>query len=216
MTLIRNTPQIVEIPESELSAWRGVPTAIISDELNRFHVMDAGMRLIGPGRSSAAGPALTVRTMESDNLAIHHAVAGATEGVVLVIDVGGSGRNAVWGGILHRAAELRGIRAVIVDGYVRDSDELKASRVPCYARGVVPGGPQKAWGGEIDGTISAGGCVVSSGDLVVADNDGIVVVPRSMRAAILAGAERRIEAEKSILERLNAGETTVEIFGLGA
>lgn len=198
----------------ECATWRDMPTAIISDELNRFQAMDQGIRLIGPWREAVAGPALTVRSMGSDNLALHHAVANASPGMVLVAEAGQGGRNAVWGGILHRAAELRGVSAVIIDGFVRDSTELAQSNVPCYARGVVPAGPQKAWGGEVNGQISAGGCPISCGDMIVADRDGVAVVPQHLQAAVLEGCRKRLASEKLIMSRLEKGETTVEIFGL--
>lgn len=214
MSVIRNPPAKAEISEAELAAWHGLATAVISDELNRSGTMDAGLRPIGKIESVVAGPALTVRTMVGDNLAIHHAIAEAPAGAVLVVDAGGLGPNAVWGGVLHRAAELRGIVAVIIDGCVRDTAELRASPVPCYARGVVPAGPQKAWGGEINGTLSVGSCAVSAGDLIVADADGVVVVPSNGRDDVRARAEKRTADERAIVERLEAGETTVRIFGL--
>ncbi len=135
-------------------------------------------------------------------------------GTVLVIAAGGLGPNAVWGGILHRAAELKGAVAVIVDGCIHDSAEICASPVPCYACGTVPAGPQKGWGGEINCHISAGGCVVEGGDLVLADDDGVVVVPGDEQEAVRARCGARAIAERAIVERLEAGEPTVAIFDL--
>ena len=207
----QNAPAPKEI---DIDKWTRIPTAIISDEMNRFQAMDAGFIMFGETVCSVAGLAVTVRTMESDNLAIHKAVSVAPENAILVIEAGGGGRNAVWGGILHRAAELRKIRAVIIDGYVRDTADLRKSSVLCLARGVVPSGPQKAWSGEINGTISVGGCSVKSGDIIVVDCDGVAVVPSDSHEEVFSGCERRMEVEKKIMKRLNAGETTVEIFGL--
>ena len=132
----------------------------------------------------------------------------------LVIDAGGYSRNAVWGGILQLAAERAGITGIVLDGYVRDVAELRRSKVPVFARGAVPAGPHKGWGGSICETIQAGGCVVSAGDFIVADDDGVVVVPALRRQKVLRAAQARIEAEKNIIDQLEAGRTTVDILGL--
>ena len=214
MSVVRHEAPVVELGKDELDAWRGLPAAIVSDELNRSGTMDSGIRPIGTIDNIIVGPALTVKAMVGDNLAIHHAISEAPSGVFLVIDAGGTGPNAVWGGILHQAAELRGIVGVIVDGCVRDAADIRSSRLPCYARGIVPAGPHKGWGGEINGTITAGGCAVHAGDLVVADADGIAVVPAAARSTVRAGAERRLAYEQEIIKRLRAGETTVQIMDL--
>lgn len=214
MSVIRHEPRHPPLKSADLDGWAAFGTAIVSDELNRSQTMDPGLRPVRSVGSAIVGHALTVRSMVGDNLAIHHAIAEAPSGAVLVIAAGGLGPNAVWGGILHRAAELKGLVAVIVDGCIRDSAEICASPVPCYARGTVPAGPQKGWGGEINGRISAGGCVVEGGDLVLADDDGVVVVPGNEQEAVRARCEARVTAERAIIERLEAGETTVEIFDL--
>jgi 4-hydroxy-4-methyl-2-oxoglutarate aldolase len=201
------------LPSPELSPWRAVPTAILSDELNRGGTADASISPVRPV-VGMVGQAITVSAMAADNLAIHLAVSSAPPGTVLVVDAGGYRRNAVWGGILHRAAELRGLAGVVIDGCVRDIAELRASPLPCYAVGVVPAGPHKGWGGTINGPVQVGGCLVRPGDIVIGDDDGIAVVPIERRTELLQLCTRRIEAERAFLERLAAGETTVEILGL--
>jgi 4-hydroxy-4-methyl-2-oxoglutarate aldolase len=213
MSVIVNDLPQSNWPDALLKAWRGIPTAIISDELNRAGTMDAGIKCLS-SRASFAGPAMTVQTMAADNLAIHRAVSMAMRGAVLVVDAGGYDRNAVWGGILHRAAGIRGVAAVVIDGCVRDVAELRESALPCFARGVVPAGPHKGWGGVIGGPIQAGGCPVLPGDLIVGDEDGVAVVPADLAETLLQRCRERIEAEGVILARIEAGETTVEIFGL--
>ena len=213
MALLLNPPTTNVITEAELREWRRMPTAVISDELNRTCTADAGIKPLtdtGP----LVGPALTVRTMAGDNLALHHAVASLTPGMVLVIDAGGYHRNAVWGGILHKAAEKARAAGVIVDGAIRDLAEIRVSPVACYARSVVPAGPHKGWGGEINGCVQFGGTVVKAGDLVIGDDDGLAFVPYSTRAAILDRCRARIGMETEILRRIAAGEKTVDIMGL--
>ena len=197
-----------------IAAWCDIPTAIVSDELNRSGALTAEIKPLNPNWSMV-GPAMTVRTMAADNLAIHHAIALAPKGIVLVIDAGGYLRNAVWGGILHYAAELRGIAGIVVDGSIRDAAVLRNSSLPCFARGIVPAGPHKAWGGEINSPIQAGGCAVHPGDLMIGDADGVVVVPAAGASELLAKCRKRIDDERGVIQRLKDGETTVSIMGLG-
>lgn len=210
--------QINAFPDHALSAaevekWRGIPAAIASDELNRTATPDAGLKLVTPA-APLVGLAFTVRAMAGDNLALHHAVARAVPGSILMIDAGGYDRNAVWGGILHRMAQARGVAAVVVDGCIRDVAEIRSSPVACYGRGNVPAGPHKGWGGEINGTIQIGGAVVNPGDLVVGDEDGLTIIPYAERGAIYQRCRERIKAEADIIRRIEAGETTVEIMNL--
>jgi regulator of RNase E activity RraA len=209
---ISDFPQ-TELDDEIIAAWREIPAATASDELNRSGAMIAEIKPLNPSWTMV-GPATTVRTMAADNLALHHAVAHAPKGAVVVIDAGGYLRNAVWGSILHRAAEIVGISGVVVDGCVRDVSEVRSSTLPCFARGVVPAGPHKGWGGEINGPIQAGGCTVFPGDLVIGDADGVVVVPSAMAGKLLAKCRERIEAERQILRRLEHGEKTIDIMGL--
>lgn len=214
MSVIKNEWNFAPLSEEELAAWREIPTAILSDEMNRTGTADSGLRPIGTVSTPVVGLAATVRAMAADNLALHHAVAVAPAGCVLMVDAGGYMRNAVWGGIMQRSAELRGVAAVVVDGCIRDSAELKVSSVPCYARGIVPAGPSKGWGGELNGTVSVGGCAVSPGDLIVCDEDGVAVIPPERRQGLIEACKTRIAAEQDTMRRLEAGETTVGIFGL--
>lgn len=201
------------LTEAELLGWKEVSTAIVSDELNRSATMDAGIKCVTQ-YSRFVGRTMTVQTMAADNLAIHHAMSMAIAGAVLVVDAGAYDRNAVWGSILHKAAEIQGLAAVVIDGCVRDVAELRVSGVPCFARGVVPAGPHKGWGGSINSPIQAGGRVIHPGDLLIGDDDGVVVIPSADEPGLLARCLARIEAEAVTIARLEAGETTARILGL--
>lgn len=213
MSLIIHSPSLPPVDISFISQLKDIPTTVISDELNRFGTMDSDIRPLREGYR-IFGPALTVQTMAADNLAIHHAINCASVGDILVVDAGSYKRSAVWGGILHRAAQIKGIAGIVIDGCVRDVNELRTSNLPCYSRGIVPAGPHKGWGGEINGVIHAGGCVIFPGDFIVADDDGVVVVPRKRISDLIISCISRISMEAKIVERINAGETTIEIMGL--
>lgn len=201
------------LSQTELEAWQHVPTTIASDELNRAAAMDAGIRPV-TANGRMVGLATTVRVAAGDNLALHHAVSEIGEGRVLMVDAGGYDRAAVWGGILHKAAAMRGYCGVVIDGCIRDLTEIAASPLSCYARGIVAAGPQKGWGGEINATVQIGGAIVRPGDIVIGDEDGVAVIPYLDRATILEGCRRRLAAEAELLRRIENGETTAAILGL--
>jgi 4-hydroxy-4-methyl-2-oxoglutarate aldolase len=196
-----------------LAAWRAIPTPIISDERNRCGTMAAAIKAVAPGLSFA-GEALTVKTMVADNLALHHAAAMAWPGAAIIIDAGGYVDNAVWGELLQLTAAKRGAVGVVIDGSARDLDHLRISPVPMFCRGIVPAGPHKAWGGEINIPIQCGGCPVAPGDIIVGDDDGVAVVPRDIQAALLVRCKARLDSEHAIREQIAAGVSTVEIFKL--
>ena len=209
--IVRPAPPLLLTSEA-LLAWAEIPTAIISDEMNRF-ATSAGLRPVGEVRPFA-GPALTVQVKAGDNAALHYAVAGAAKGTVLVCDAAGHTGTAVWGGILHHAARQRGIVAVIIDGAVRDVADLRASEVPVYARGVTPGGPHKGWGGVINGVVQVGGCAVSAGDLVVGDDDGIGIIPQAFAGELLPLCRARLAKEQQTMQAISEGRTTLELLNL--
>jgi regulator of RNase E activity RraA len=122
----------------------------------------------------------------------------------------------VWGGLLNYAAKARGAAAVIIDGAIRDIAELRDSGIPVYARTSVPNGPQKAWGGGVNVPIQCGGVSVNPGDILVGDDDGVVVFDPIQRAGLLTLCQARIAREKGILEKIDAGKSTVEIMDMPA
>ena len=201
------------LSEAELAPWRGIPPAIVSDELNRLGAMDAGVAPLAQGWT-ILGQALTVRCMVADNSALHYALTVAWPGAILVVDAGGFLGTAVWGGILHGAAKRRGIAGVIVDGAVRDTAELRRSGLPAYARGATPAGPHKGWGGTINMPIQCGRVTVTPGDLVVADDDGVVVVRADQMAGLLERCRGRLAKEAEMIAKIEAGARTVDLIGL--
>ena len=125
-----------------------------------------------------AGPALTVRTRPGDNLVVHKALDLARAGEVLVVAAGGHTDRAVLGGLMGQYAATRGLAALVVDGAVRDRSALARWAPPVFAAGISHLGPYKDGPGELRGTVAVAGLVVTDGDLVVADEDGIAVIPR--------------------------------------
>ena len=213
MSLTINDAPTARMPDADLAVWRGIPTAVISDELNRTGTMAAAIKPLGDGMGFA-GQALTAQIMVGDNATLHYALASAWPGCVVVVDARGHVDTAVWGGVLTHAAKVKGVVALVVDGSVRDADELRASGIAVYARGVVPNGPHKGFGGSVNGPIQCGGMPVNPGDLVVGDADGVAVVRPDQLDGLLDRCRARIAKEEGILEKLDAGVDSYTLQGL--
>lgn len=178
------------------------PTAL-ADFLTLESVMRPAIRPLWPEVARVAGPAFTVRTARHDNLMLHAAIYHAERGDVIVVEAGDE-EMAVAGGNVCAVAQRRGVAAFVIDGVVRDVAESRSNRFPLFARGIspIPGG--KDGPGEIGAPVTCGGIRVSPGDVVVADEEGIVVVPRARAAEILKEAE--IKAAKDAAESLDEWE----------
>jgi RraA family protein len=191
--------------EALLERCRALPTSILSDSMDRVGGLRGLHGVPGAGWPRFSGPALTVQTRAGDNLVVHRALDLAEPGDVLVVDAAGSLERAVLGEIMARYAVTRGIAAIVVDGAVRDADELAAGPLPVFALGVNHLGPYKDGPGEIHGPVTLGGTVVRSGDVVVGDGDGVVVVPHERLAEVVGSAQEGLAAEEEQFAAIAAG-----------
>jgi len=178
------------------------PTTIC-DVLTRDRVMDIGIRPLWTPVPRVAGPAYPVRCAPGDNLMLHAAIYRAEPGSIIVAQ-GGDSDYALAGGNVCAVAQKRGIAAFVVDGVIRDVAEARQRRFPVFARGVMPFPGAKDAIGVLNGPVRCGGVEVRPGDIVVADEEGVVVVPGERAAAVLAAARAR--AEKDAAETLEAWE----------
>jgi 4-hydroxy-4-methyl-2-oxoglutarate aldolase len=149
-----------------------------------------------------------------DNLALHHAVALASAGDVLVVDCGGYADSGVWGEVLTVAAQHRGIAGLVVDGSVRDVDRIEALGFPVFSRGVSLGGTSKDDAGALGGTLSFGSLEVTSGDIVVGDGDGVVAIAPGEFDTVVDAAIDREEREQVMMRALGEGKLTIELMDL--
>lgn len=157
------------------------------------------------GRPGVCGTAITVSTKPADNLMAHVALKIAQPGDVIVIDAKGDQSCALWGDLMALAAEAKSVAGLVVNGPVRDLEELSEFGWPVYSRGANPHGPEKNGPSEVNLPISCGGIVVNPGDIILGDGDGVIVIPPNMAETAIAGGEKRIEAENEILEAIEAG-----------
>jgi RraA family protein len=181
-------------------------SADISDQLNRLYGVESSIhRISGPDRP-LIGPACTVKVFPGDNLMVHKALDVARPGDVVVVDAGGSIKNAVLGDLISTKARHRGIAGFVVDGYVRDAAEIRALDFPVFARGETMIGPLHRGPGEINFPVCCGGVVVSSGDIIVGDSGGVVVVPRDHIAVVHERLMAMKERSAAYLAGVKRGE----------
>jgi 4-hydroxy-4-methyl-2-oxoglutarate aldolase len=165
------------------------PTTL-ADVLGRTQVMDIGIRPLWAPVPRVAGPAFTVRCPPGDNLMLHAAIYRAAPGDVVVVESGDLD-YALAGGNVCAVAQRNGIAGFVLDGLIRDVAEVRELGFPVFARGVipVPGGKRAVL--PLDVPVRCGGVPVRPGDLVVADEEGVVVVPAERAAEALAEAEAK-------------------------
>lgn len=183
--------------------FQSLSPTTLADVLSREQVMDCGIRPLWPAMPRVAGPAYTVRCAPGDNLMLHAAIYRAAPGSIIVVEAGDHA-YAVAGGNVCAVAQRRGIAAFVIDGVIRDLAEARANRFPVFARGVVPIPGVKARLEPLNVPVRCGGVLVEPGAVVVADEEGIVVVPPDRLAAVLKAAQAR--AAKDAAETLEAWE----------
>ena len=201
------------LPASTMAAWTKIPPAIAGDCMNRQNVMAGRISPVAAGMHFV-GQARTIASVVGDNAAMHAIIDMLRTGEVLVIDAENFDNRAVWGGILNSRAMLKKINGVVVDGAVRDIAELRDMPLPVFASATSPAGPHKGWGGSIDNVISCGDVSVTPGDIILADDDGVTVVPLACAETVLAEAQKKLQFEADVLERLARGEDTSDLFPL--
>ncbi|GIH04913.1 4-carboxy-4-hydroxy-2-oxoadipate aldolase/oxaloacetate decarboxylase [Rhizocola hellebori] len=192
-------------------AGLGVSTAHEAD-----HRRGALAPQIRPIQSGAriAGTAVTVSCPPGDNLMIHAAVQTCRAGDILVVTTTSPSTDGMLGELLATSLRAHGVVGVVLDAGVRDVAELRAMAFPVWARAISPQGTVKASPGSVNVPVICGGQPVSPGDVIVADDDGVVVVPRTRAAAVLQAGRARESAEAAKRERLASGELGVDMYGL--
>jgi len=163
-------------PEELLAKFRGAGSAQVADSMFRFGGMDTGIKPIWKNEQ-IVGSAITVWARSADNLMYHKVLDVAQPGDIVIINTQGNITNSGFGELVANTAARCGVACVIVDGTVRDGESFQALNLPVYARGLNPSGCDKRGPGEIGYPVACGGVAVHSGDIVVADSDGITIVP---------------------------------------
>jgi 4-hydroxy-4-methyl-2-oxoglutarate aldolase len=190
-------------------------SATVHEAGGRTGALPSAIKPLDPATRLAA-PAFPVRCPPGDNLWLHRAVYAARPGEVLVVDTGGGFEHGYWGEILTEAAIARGLAGLVIHGGVRDSRRLIEMGWPVFAERVCIRGTDKDphGDGELGEPVTIGDVQIALGDLVVADADGVVCIPAARTDEVRALAEKRERAEADYVDRLRAGERTLEIYRL--
>lgn len=173
--------------------FAAVAPTTLADLVDREQVMGLGIRPLWPTAPRLAGPAFVVRCAPGGNLMMHAAIYRAQPGSVIVVQAGDAD-FAVAGGNVCAVAQRRGIAGLVVDGVVRDVGEIREMGFPVYARGVLPK-PGTKTGAVPAEEVTVGGVRVRNGDVVLADEEGIVVAPAGEADRLLADALAKEAAE---------------------
>ena len=209
------TPVHPRLPQALIETWQAVPSSVIADQLGGIGHADPAIRPtrpFAPGKR-LIGQAITAWCEPADYGPVHHAIAVAEAGDIVVVAAGGRRDTAMIGELLSGAARLKGIAGVLVDGAVRDVGTLSQwNDFHVFARWITPRGPSSMERGSVNETIIFGGVPVSPFDLVIADDDGLVFVPGAAAAELLEPCLARIDAENQWEANLATGASTIETF----
>jgi 4-hydroxy-4-methyl-2-oxoglutarate aldolase len=199
----RILPSPPRVSAEIIGRYRGLASSNVADAMGRFGFMDEGMR----SRSGfpLCGPAVTVQCRPADNLMVHKALQLAAPGDIVIVATCGNTTSAVFGELMCHTAAAAKLGGIVVDGAIRDVDGITRLGMPAFSRTVCPGSCDKDGPGEINVPVSCGGTVVSPGDIVVGDADGIAVVPRANAAEVLELVAQLMERERSRIAEIAAG-----------
>lgn len=191
-----------EMPDHEvMMQFKSIPASNTADVMGRSCAMNPRIHLVSkPKEQMMVGPAFTVKCRAGDNLALHAALNLCSEGDVLVVSNEEDGTRALMGEVMMAYLMCtKKVAGIVIDGPIRDIDEIGNWDFPVYCTGTTPGGPYKEGPGEINVPISCGGISVDPGDIILADPDGIICIPRRDAAAVLEDAKKFQEADEKKL-----------------
>lgn len=199
----RKYPSAAQAAPALIEQLRKIPSALISDNMRRI----AGTSNLRPMHRGGplVGTAVTVRVRRGDNLAIHRAFDFCRPGDVMVIDGGGDTTQALLGEIMSTYAKAIGIAGLVIDGAIRDVAAIREMDFPVFARGATHKGPYKCGPGEINVPVNIDGLVIHPGEIIVADDDGIVAFPQSEAEYLIEKALQQIQREADTMQAIREG-----------
>jgi 4-hydroxy-4-methyl-2-oxoglutarate aldolase len=209
--------QIPRCPQELLDQIAAFPVADLHESLGaiegRLRLMSPRMRPIAPSQK-AVGQAVTAFNYPGDNLLIHAALDVARRGDMLILVNGGVPQGALWGDVAATYAMEKGVAGVVADGPVRDIDALRDMGFKAWATIVSPAHPEKRGPGSVNIPVVCDGVRIEPGDIIAADDDGVLVIPVRLAAETIERARRRNDAEREIRRQIKQGRTLVDILGM--
>jgi 4-hydroxy-4-methyl-2-oxoglutarate aldolase len=203
----------IERPSSDvISKLVRFGTSTIHEAQGRTGLMDIYMRPIYAG-AAVAGTAITVSLPPGDNLTIHVAVEACQPGDVLVVTPTSSCTDGYFGELLATSLKAKGVQALIIEAGCRDIRALTEMKFPVWSRAISSQGTVKATLGSVNVPVVCAGAYVRPGDVVIADDDGIVVVPRENARTVAQASTERSKKETVTRKRLARGESGLDVYG---
>lgn len=201
---------IARADRETVDALAAFGSATVHEALGRIGFAGPRIRPIQQG-VAISGSAVTVLTAPGDNLMVHVAIEQAQDGDVIVVAPVAESPYGAIGELMATQMQTRGVRAYVTSGGVRDSAELRAMGFPVWTAHICAQGAVKDTAGSVNVPVVLDGAIVAPGDIVVADDDGVTIVPRLRAEEALAAARARAEREAANRERYRAGEISMDI-----
>ncbi len=186
--------------------------ATLHEALGKTGNLPSGIKPIFP-KMKVCGPAYTVKTMPCDNMLLHRAYAYAKAGDVLVVNCSNFYEAGYWGDLMSLGAMTKGIAGLVIDGCVRDADDIEAMGFPVFSRGLCIKGTGNQGEGTLNEPIIMGEYMVNPGDIIVGDRDGVVVIPQNRIEEAIEKAYDRELKEENVRKELRKGLNSLQIYG---
>jgi 4-hydroxy-4-methyl-2-oxoglutarate aldolase len=209
-TIVRNIPRA---DSAVIAALGSLGVATVHEAQSRSGLLRPYMRPIYPA-ARMAGSAITISCQAGDNLMIHAAMELCHAGDVLVVTTTSESTDGMFGELLAVSARAHGVVGLVIDAGIRDVADLTSMEFPVWAKAVHAQGTVKATAGSVNIPVVCAGAAISAGDVIVADVDGVVVVPRLAASEVARLGTERVAKEEKARARLKAGEFGLDFYGL--